>query len=71
MQFVSTLISCGVLYWFGSTFGASIVKGFSLTLGIGVLLSMFTAVFVTRTFMRAILSSSEGKLADSRSLIGY
>ena len=44
---LSTLISCGVLYWFGSTFGASIVKGFALTLGIGVVLSMFTAVLVT------------------------
>ncbi len=68
---LSTLISCGVLYWFGSTFGASIVKGFALTLGIGVVLSMFTAVFVTRTFMRTVLSGRDEKLADSRSLIGY
>ena len=58
---LSTLISCGVLYWFGSTFGASIVKGFALTLGIGVLLSMFTAVFITRTFMRAVLSGRRRK----------
>ena len=68
---LSTLISCGVLYWFGSTFGASIVKGFALTLGIGVVLSMFTAVFITRTFMRTLLSGRDEKLAASRSLIGY
>jgi preprotein translocase subunit SecD len=57
-----------VLYWFGSTFGASIVKGFALTLGIGVVLSMFTAVFVTRTFMRAVLSAGDEKLSESRGL---
>ncbi len=35
---LTTLISCAVLYWFGNTFGASIVKGYALTLGVGVLL---------------------------------
>lgn len=51
----STLITCGILYWFGNTFGASIVKGFSLTLAIGVLVSMFTAIIVTRTFLHLVL----------------
>lgn len=51
----STLITCLILFWFGSTFGASIVKGFSLTLAIGVLVSMFTAIVVTRTFLHTIL----------------
>lgn len=51
----STLITSAILLWFGSTFGASIVAGFALTLGIGVLVSLFTAVFVTRTFLRFIL----------------
>ena len=67
---VSTLISCGVLYWFGTTFGASVVKGFAFTLGIGVVLSMFTAVFVTRTFMRVFVAGG-GVRAASRSLLGY
>ncbi len=49
---VSTLLTCAVLFWFGSQFGASIVKGFALTLAIGVLVSMFTAIVVTRTFLR-------------------
>lgn len=67
---LSTLISCAVLYWFGNSFGASIVKGFAITLAVGVGLSMFTAVFVTRTFMRSFLSSRGQKLLDSRVMIG-
>jgi|WetSurMetagenome_2_1015567.scaffolds.fasta_scaffold18903_1 preprotein translocase subunit SecD len=52
---VSTLITCVILFWFGSQFGASIVKGFSLTLALGVLVSMFTAVVVTRSFLHLAL----------------
>jgi preprotein translocase subunit SecD len=51
----STLITCGILFWFGNIFGASIVKGFSLTLALGVLVSMFTAITVTRTFLHLVL----------------
>jgi preprotein translocase subunit SecD len=51
----STLITCVILFWLGSYFGASIVKGFALTLAIGVLLSMFTAITVTRTFLRLVM----------------
>jgi protein-export membrane protein SecD len=68
---LSTLISCSVLYWFGNTFGASVVKGFAVTLAIGVLLSMFTAVTITRTFMRAILSTGGRRLLESHRLLGY
>jgi protein-export membrane protein SecD len=68
---LSTLISCAVLYWFGNTFGASVVKGFAITLSIGVILSMFTAVTITRTFMRAILSTAGRKLLETRALLGY
>lgn len=53
----STLITCGILFYFGSTFGASIVKGFSLTLAIGVLVSLFTAVIVSRTFLHLVLDN--------------
>jgi preprotein translocase subunit SecD len=48
----STLITCAILLWFGTTFGASMVSGFALTLAIGVLVSLFTAITVTRTFLR-------------------
>ncbi|MCS6882432.1 MAG: protein translocase subunit SecD [Oscillochloridaceae bacterium] len=49
---VSTLITCAVLFVFGSNFGVSIIQGFALTLGLGILISLFTAVVVTRTFLR-------------------
>jgi preprotein translocase subunit SecD len=48
---VTTFIACIVLYWFGDTFGAFMVKGFALTLFIGVALSMFTAITVSRLFL--------------------
>lgn len=51
---LSTLITAGILLYFGGTFGASSVRGFAITLIIGVLTSMFTAVFVTRVFMRLV-----------------
>ena len=53
----STLITCGILFWFGNTFGASIVKGFALTLAIGVGVSMFAAIVVTRTFLHTVLDN--------------
>lgn len=52
---LSTLITCAILYWFGTAFGASIVKGFSVTLALGVLVSLFTAISVTRTFLHVVL----------------
>jgi len=55
---LSTLITCLILIMFGRTFGAQAVMGFAVNLAIGVLISMFTAVTVTRTFMRAVFDSS-------------
>jgi preprotein translocase subunit SecD len=54
---LSTLITCLILFWFGSAFGANIVKGFALTLSIGVGISMFTAIIVTRTFLHLVLDN--------------
>jgi preprotein translocase subunit SecD len=51
----STLITCIILFIFGNSFGVSIIKGFALTLGLGIGLSMFTAIIVTRTFLRLIV----------------
>ena len=53
----STLITSLILYWFGSSFGVSIIKGFALTLALGIMVSLFTAVVVTRTFLRLIVAS--------------
>jgi len=52
---IATLITSGILWWFGSTFGATIVKGFSLTLALGVGISLFTAIFVTRSLLALVL----------------
>ncbi len=49
---VSTLITCGILFWFADQLGASIVQGFAATLAIGVGVSMFTAITVSRTLLR-------------------
>ncbi len=53
----STLITCVILFWFGSAFGASVVKGFALTLALGVGVSLFTAIIVTRTFLHVVLDT--------------
>lgn len=54
---ISTLITCVILFIFGNTFGASIVKGFAVTLAIGVLVSLFTAIIVTRSFLHLVLDN--------------
>jgi len=52
---ISTLITCLILFIFGNTFGASMVKGFSLTLALGVIVSLFTSIIVTRTYLHVVL----------------
>lgn len=52
---IAILITCSILFWFGSSFGATIVKGFSLTLALGVIVSLFMAILVTRTILGLIL----------------
>ena len=52
---ISTLITCAVLFYFGSNFGASIIVGFATTLFLGVAISMFTAITVTRTFLNLLV----------------
>jgi len=53
----STLITCAILYVFGSTFGASMVQGFSVTLALGVIVSLFTAIIVTRTYLHYVMDN--------------
>lgn len=52
---IATLVVCFILWGFGRNFGASAVQGFALTLAIGISLSLFTAVIVTRTFVRIVM----------------
>lgn len=54
---ISTLITCTILFIFGSSFGASMVKGFAVTLALGVGVSLFTAINVTRTFLHTLLDN--------------
>ena len=51
---LTTLIAAGVLYWFSSSF----IRGFALTLSIGVLLSMFTAITITRVYLKNVIACS-------------
>ncbi len=55
---VTTFIVCGILYWLGGSIVASApVMGFALTLFIGVAVSMFTAIVVTRTLLRLFVGT--------------
>jgi protein-export membrane protein SecD len=47
---ISSIITATILFWFGT----SIVQGFALVFGLGVLISMFTAISVSRTFLMAL-----------------
>jgi protein-export membrane protein SecD len=60
---ISSIITCLILAWFGT----SIIKGFAITLGIGILISMFSAITVTRTFLRMIVNK---KLENKLGLFG-
>ncbi|MFI3300238.1 MAG: protein translocase subunit SecD [Candidatus Gastranaerophilales bacterium] len=54
---MTTIITCVILYMLGT----SIVKGFALTLALGVIVSMFTAITVTKNFMHLIFGTGELK----------
>lgn len=63
-------ITCIVLWVFGNTYGASIVKGFAVTLFIGVAMSLFSAVTVTRTLLRAVFFFLGDAISDKKWLLG-
>jgi len=62
----STIIICLVLIVFGTTFGAGAVSGFALALILGLLLNLFTATIVTRTFMHFIFLPLNRENAGAR-----
>jgi len=67
---ISTLIVCAILYLLGSNFGASIVKGFAVTLAIGTVINVFTAITVTRTFIVFVFDLAGEALRDKKWLLG-
>ena len=48
--YTSTLLTSLVLYWFGT----SLVRGFALTLALGLLVALFSALVITKTFLRGV-----------------
>lgn len=58
---IAALITSAILFWFGNTFGATIVKGFSLTLAIGVMISLFSSLYITRTLLALALETFKPK----------
>ena len=54
---MTTIITCAILYFLGT----SVVKGFALTLALGVMVSMFSAITVTKNFMHLIFGTGELK----------
>ena len=67
---LSSLITCVILFWFGSNFGASIVKGFAVTLALGMLINLFTAILVTRTLIRSLFHLGGDTLRNRHRLLG-
>ncbi|HEX2622348.1 MAG TPA: protein translocase subunit SecD [Phototrophicaceae bacterium] len=66
----STIIICGVLFLFGLTPGASIVSGFAVTLALGLVVNLFTAVTVTRTFLYLFAGGLRQTLTERKWLLG-
>lgn len=53
---IAALITAVILFWFGSSFGATIVKGFSFTLAIGVIISLFSSLYVTQSILALLFN---------------
>jgi protein-export membrane protein SecD len=66
----STIIICGILFMFGQTPGASVVAGFAVTLALGLIINLFTAVIVTRTFLHILVALLRQPLQQRAWLLG-
>jgi len=58
---IAAVITALILLWFGSAFGATIVKGFSITLLIGVGISLFSSLFITHSLLGLALETFKPK----------
>ncbi|MBL8162821.1 MAG: protein translocase subunit SecD [Anaerolineae bacterium] len=67
---LSTIIICAILFLFGQTPGASIVSGFAVTLALGLILNLFTAIIVTRTFLHLLVAVLRQPLTQRQWLLG-
>jgi protein-export membrane protein SecD len=55
---LATLLTCVILYIFGNAFAASLVKGFAISLALGTIVNLFTAIVVTRTLIRVAFGAA-------------
>ncbi len=67
---MSTIIICAILFLFGQTPGASVVSGFAITLALGLIINLFTAVLVTGTFLRLLVAAFHRPLTQRAWLLG-
>lgn len=67
---MSTIIICAILFLFGQTPGASVVSGFAITLALGLIINLFTAVVVTGTFLRLLVAVFHRPLTQRAWLLG-
>ncbi len=67
---ISTIMVGLILYFFGGTFGAGSVRGFAITLILGLLTNLFTAVIVTRTLLNVALTVVGDALRRNKWMIG-
>lgn len=67
---LSTILISLILFLFGQTPGASMVSGFAVTLIFGLLLNLFTAIIVTRTFLHILLALFRRSIAERAWLLG-
>ena len=56
---IASIIIAVILFWFGT----SLIKGFALTFGLGVIVSLLSAISITRTFLRAIPKGNKSALS--------
>ncbi len=67
---IATLLTCAILFGFGSAFAASLVKGFAITLALGTTINLFTAIVVTRNLIRGLFGLTGEWLKTKPWLLG-
>ncbi|MEP7288927.1 MAG: protein translocase subunit SecD [Chloroflexota bacterium] len=67
---ISTIIVALIIYFFGGQFGAGSVRGFAITLILGLIINLFTAIIVTHTFMNLIMRVAGPSLRENALFTG-
>ncbi len=67
---LATLLTCAILFIFGNAFAASLVKGFAITLAIGTVVNLFTAIVGTRTLIRLAFGAAGEQIQKHAWLLG-